>query len=224
MKHLITCVAILLTCLLFAGCTTTMPATKPGTFYLYFIDNEGVSLRPKAASLAGEDTKAQIEEVLNRLSDPEEAGDYAVAIPNGISVSEYELRDGILSLHFNEEYGGLLPASEIMLRACVVKTLMQLSDVNAVAFFIGDKPFTDAAGNEPGPQNDETFLTSFGEETDDIESRVFVLYYASEKGDSLIRVEKRIHYNSNTALESLVLEYLAEDPKVKGARAAIADG
>ncbi len=209
--------------LLLAGCSgqTILPNAD---FYLYYLDNEGVALRQKAATLASEGTNGQIEEVLRRLADPDEAGDNSTAIPEGIEVLSYDMKDGILALHFSAPYKDIPSASEVMLRAALVKTLMQIDDVNAVQFYVEDKPLTDAAGNELGAQNDETFLTSFGEETDDIESDRFTLYYVSQKGDKLVRVETRIYYNSNTALENLVLEHLAQDPEIKGAQAAIADG
>ena len=222
---------LLLVCVMLfsTGCTTEEIVQNPilpgaDAFYLYYLDNEGVSLRPRAAALSGKGTAEQVDEVFRRLSDPDEAGDYLAAIPADIEVLSHELKKGILEIRFSANYRELPATSEVMLRAALVKTLMQIRDVNAVTFFVEDQPLTDSNGNELGAQNDETFLTSFGEETEDIESDIFTLYYISQRGDSLIRTETRLYYSSNTARESLILEHLAEDPGITGARAAIADG
>ncbi len=162
--------------------------------------------------------------MLDLLADERESGDYTVSIPKTVEVTGHEISEGILSLHFSKTYKDLSNVSEVMLRAAVVKTMMQLSDVNAVEFFVENKPITDSTGKELGALNDETFLTSFGEETDDIEQDRFTLYYVSGNGKSLVKVESTFYYTSNTALESLVLAHLAEDPTKSGIRAANAPG
>ncbi len=208
----------------FSGCGSNEIVVNPNGFYLYYLDNEGVSLKQKSYSLKGKTTEEKVSEILTLLSDEGESGDYNVSIPKNVEVMEYELKNGILELHFSKTYKDLSAVPEVMLRASLVKTMMQLDDVNAVEFYVENKPLTDSSGKEFGAQNDETFLTSFGEETDDIESDRFTLYYVSENGKSLVKVETTIYYTSNSALESLVLEHLAEDPQKKGARAAIAEG
>ncbi len=209
---------------LLTACGVKESITNPNGFYIYYLDNEGVSLRQKATVLKGKTTEEKINEALDLLSNEDESGDYSISIPRTVEITGHEISEGILALHFTKSYKDLSPTSEVMLRAAVVKTMMQLDDVNAVEFYVENRPITDSTGKELGAHNDETFLTSFGEETDDIESDHFTLYYVSDKGNSLVKVESDFYYTSNTALESLVLEHLAEDPQKKGARAAIAPG
>ncbi len=215
---------IILVVCLFCGCSDKEIPLNPDGFYIYYLDNEGVALKQKAVTLKGSTTDEKISEVLSLLTDEGESGDYNIAIPKTVEITGHEISNGILALHFTKSYKNLSPVPEVMLRAAVVKTLMQLEDVNAVEFYVENQPLVDSNGKKLGAQNDETFLTSFGEETDDIESSRFTLYYVSDKGNSLVKVETTLYYTSNTALESLVLEHLAEDPQKSGARAAIAPG
>lgn len=207
----------------FYGCAKTTGDGNPNAFYLYFLNNEGTALEKRAYTLKAKKFDDQLVEIIDALSDEELAGEETVAIPKDVEVTSYLLNDDTLQIHLNAMYAQLPQASQVLLRAAVVKTITQLDKVNAVSFFVGKEPLKDKVGNVIGVQTADSYLDSFGAEEDAVEKSKFILYYPTEKGDSLIKVKKTLYYSNNMTPESVVLANLAKDPGVEGLRPAISD-
>ncbi|MBR1628954.1 MAG: GerMN domain-containing protein, partial [Lachnospiraceae bacterium] len=127
--------------------------------------------------------------------------------------------------HFDANYTQLTSTREVMLRAAVSKTFLQLDEVASVSFYVGEEPLKDSAGNVVGLMTADSFLDTFGEREEALESDTFVLYYSSENGRKLIRKKRLLHYNNTMSRESVVLSYLSRNPGTKdGAKAVLSSG
>ena len=69
----------------------------------------------------------------------------------------------------------------------------------------------------------DTFISSFGQNSETLQSTNLILYYASEDGQTLISEERDVMYNSNTPIGRVVLEYLGMAPETEGAVPTLSD-
>lgn len=193
------------------GCSV-QPSVSDDTFGVYYISGDQTSLVKKKFNLNEKTVSDEIDELIHALSTDEEDDNTTCAIPYEVVVSSYVLTEKDLALHFNREYKNLESTREVLLRSAVAKTLLQLDEVESVSFFISNEPVKDASGNVVGQMTEESFLDTFGEEEEALESDTFVLYYATEDGQNLVKSERVIHYNNTMSAEAVVLTYLSKTP------------
>ena len=74
--------------------------------------------------------------------------------PKKIKVEKWELTNGRLGISFNQEYKNVKKVPELLFRASLVQSLIQIDGVDSVKLYIGGDPLCDANGNEIGAMND----------------------------------------------------------------------
>lgn len=196
---------------LLSGCSVT-PEISEDTFGVYYIDSTQTGLVKEKFNLKGNTASEKIDLLIDELSTNRADVNTTCAIPDDVVVSEYELVDGELVLHFNREYQSLGSVREVLLRSAVAKTMLQLDEVESVSFYIADEPVKDASGNVTGKMTEDSFIDNFGTEEEALESATFVLYYATADGQNLVKKSRVIHFNNSMTVESVVLTYLTKAP------------
>ena len=196
------------------GCSNvTSPDNEK--FGVYYINKVDYTVRSDVTS----DT---IRELLDVLSTETLDEDYSCPVPQELSQIDFELADGMLLLYFDLNYSQMTGSREVLMRGAVVKTFLQLPEVNAVSFFVAEEPLKDAVGNMVGTMTAESFLDTFGEKEEALESDTFTLYYSTEDGKKLLKKSRLLHFNNTMSRESVVLSYLARDPGTDdGAKAVL---
>lgn len=208
----------------FVACNNTKKDTTPDGFVVYFYSNDGLSLEPISYKLKGKNKTAQTEEILDLLSKTTVDVDYINPISDGLAVENYQFSDETLILYFNKAYNSMSELNQAMLKASVVRTLVQLDGVSYVEFYIGDEPLKDDDDQIIGPMNGDTFLVDYGRAQSQAETANVMLYYATEDGTKLREVSRIVHYSSNIPLEQVVLNYLSDNPKEDGIKSPIPEG
>lgn len=116
-------------------------------------------------------------------------------------------------LNFDERYLDIKPTTAVLIRAAIVRTLTQVEGVTCVSFQINGQPLTDSAGNPLGILTADMFVDNSGTEISAYETTTLTLYFANETGDMLVSEKREIEYNSNIALERLVVDQVLAGPK-----------
>lgn len=211
--------AVLLSCVLLVGSLTGCGRKNADNHVLvYYLNMSGTSLVANQYTPKSDDTNTEVGELLDRIKNPPESDDIISPVPQNLKVTGYDISDnGNVTVDFGSDYKDLKGYSEVLLRASVVRTLLQVKDISSVSFEVADAPLTDDAGNEIGPMTADTFLEYGSSDEDAMENTVLTLYYASSDGQHLVRETRRVYYNSNISVEKLVLEYLMEQPKTENA-------
>ena len=101
---------------------------------------------------------------------------------------------------------------EVLVRAAVVRTLVQLPDVSLVSITVEGNPLYDSKNNAVGWMNAEQFINNDGNEINTYELARVRLYFADESGTKLIAADREKHYSTNTPLERFVVEELIAGP------------
>lgn len=176
---------------------------------IYYLNPEGYALVQEEYLRKAEDKEAAVAEVLKILQNPEDIKDFQSTIPSSVKIKKYRLNDKILELTFDEGYKELTRSAEVLLRASVVQTLVQIPEVKYISFYVGDEPLKNQSGNAIGMMCAEDFVQNTGSSLKSYQETDLKLYFADKEGTKLT-LEKRtqIHYNINTSIEKLVVEQL----------------
>ncbi len=185
--------------------------------YVYYVNTEGTGLIRKPYKCKAKKPEQKIGEVLAEMRESEDVVEYKPAFPEELKVADYQLSKGELKLYFGGEYSGMDKAREVLLRAAVVQSLVQISGVDYVEFYIDGAPLTDSNGNVVGFMQEEDFVQSIGPALNSYHLATLKLYYSNEKGDHLKEETVSVRYNSNMSMEKLIVEQLIKGPSSKDA-------
>lgn len=190
-----------------------------GTAYqIYYVNNDETKIVERQYVSGTTDTELLLDEMIGQLATIPEKMEYETPLAAEISVKGHTLDNGLLTLDFDENYKSLYGVREILVRASIVRTVMQLPGVERVAFTVAGEQLTDKMGTAVGIMTADTFIENAGNEINAYEKVNLRLYFANETGDRLVEENRRnVVYNSNISLEKLVVEKLVEGPMAEGA-------
>lgn len=176
---------------------------------IYYMNPDGNALVQEKYYRQAEAGEEAVQEVLEILKKPTDIKDFQSTIPASVKIEKFRLKEKKLELTLNVEYSKLAKSSEVLLRAAVVQTLVQLPDVDYVSFYVGDETLKDLSGNAIGLMCAEDFVQNTGSSLKSYQETDLKLFFADKDGTKLV-AEKRteIHYNINTSIEKLVVEQL----------------
>ncbi len=183
---------------------------------LYYVSNMIDELKPLKHTLAAKTTTEQVEEVLSLLFTDSRDSGYKNPFDDNVQCLENSFNNSILSLNFNSEYLSMDKERELLGRAAIVLSLLQIDGVSYVNFNIDSQPLTDSAGRIIGNMNRQSFadVVASGESLNSFIN--LTLYYADESGNALIPVSTTIEYDEVESVERLVVEALIDGPESLG--------
>lgn len=196
-----------------------MDTERGGTVYkIYYVNNDETKIVEREYTSGTSDTALLFDEFLEQLAVISDRMDYEAPLAGEISVAGHTFDDGLLTLDFEEDYKNLRGTREILVRASIVRTFVQLPEVERVMFTVNGEPLTDASGTAVGMMAADTFIENAGNEINAYEKVDLKLYFANSTGDSLVEEDRRnVVYNSNISLEKLVMEKLIAGPEAADA-------
>lgn len=145
---------------------------------------------------------------------------------------DFSIVDRVLYVDLPESYNNMNNVDRILLRASIVKTMIQVSEIDYVTFEIDNKPLTLYVGmsNDINTAigstllNDSNFVDSAMSAMDLLERKETVLYFADTTGTKLIGEREYLSYNKNMSLEQAIVEKLIEGPDIGAAARSLPKG
>lgn len=205
-----------------SGCSRPPEKAEELTGYrIYYINKEETAVVMEAYAPKGTTTDELLAEFLGCLQKSSGELEEKPAIPNTVSLLDYTLEKGQLSLRFDAAYVDMNPLYEILCRSAIVRTLCQIPEVENVSFMIEDTPLMDSNETPIGALNEESFVENAGDEINAYTMTTLQLYFANEKGDRLVGERVEVRYSSNMSVEKLIVERLIKGPITKDAYPAI---
>ena len=214
-KRCYTIVCILLCLSLLAGCRKGKEPEE-GESFICYVNTEDTALVKEKYEMKGENAEEKVQNLLNAMQKEPDSIEYKSVFPGKLKIQDWTLSDKKLEIHFNSTYEKLSAAKEVLLKAAVVQTLSQLSEVEYVCFFIENSPLTDNLGKEVGYMRAEDFVQNTGSLLYSYQVGELKLYFANEQGNALITENISVRYNSNTSIEKLIVEQLLKGPSKEG--------
>ncbi len=184
---------------------------------IYYTNNTAEDLHYKAAKINTDEVEPidLIQELLDRMFNAKlEDESYYSVKPEEIEINSINLKDGVIAIDFNSEYLKLSNVREIILRAGVVLTLIQVPNVIGVTFTVDNIPITDR-NNEPiGTMTKEKFVNVLLNEEGMLkQTSELNVYFANESKDKLIAVPYTFSIdNTSLSMEEYLITKLIEGP------------
>lgn len=179
---------------------------------LYYLNKEETALLSQPYAMEAEDQGEQIQELLGKMQALPEEIDLKAPMRMGFQLQSYQLEGTQIVINVDEAYRQMLPSTEILVRAAIVRTLTQIKGIDGVSFWVGADPLTDLSGKPVGVLTADMFIDNQGSEINAYEQANIKLYFANEAGNALVEVNRTVVYNSNIAMERVVVDQLIAGP------------
>lgn len=212
MKKKMSAILCLIGCILLVGCAQKKQAddTEP---YIYYFNTEEKILEKAEYQGPENSAEKEINAMLEEMKNTPEALELQSVIPKGVEIESFSLQKDQLELHFNDAYRKMKKGQEVLCRAAVVQTLVQIDEVSFVSFYVEDEPLKDSKGVPIGLMRAEDFVQNTGSSLNNYQTTTLNLYFANEDGTKLSNEKvSDVHYSSNTSIEKLIVEQLMKGP------------
>lgn len=210
--------SILLIVLLLNGCAASgssnqeTEALQENEYYVYYRTGDAYTLSCTACEVEEVNRQDLIRELYQKLQEPEDAQMVSVVPKNLLLTSTY-VEGTNLILNFSANYTTMHATEEILCRAAVVQTMLQLDGIDGVSFNVADQPLVSNSGRTIGVMTADSFESSLNQSLKETE---LTLYFADETGQGLKAEQRKIVYRSGQTLERLVVEELIDGPNSEG--------
>lgn len=219
-KRFLRMAALMMACmlLLLSGCAGSEKVNDENSvsYDLYFLNNEETRVFSKKIDIERGDTAYQLSALIDAMRTKQDDLETHGALDYDFSVLSVTLDGEQVIMNLDERYLLLKPGTAVLIRAAVVRTLTQVEGVTCVSFQIEGTPLADTAGNPLGTLTADMFIDNAGTEINAYQTTTLTLYFANETGDMLVSEKREVEYNSNIALEKIVVEQLLAGPKKDG--------
>lgn len=205
MKKIMYMLLIMICSLLLMGCTEEEKGTEMN---IYYIDTDANALVECEYELKETKVDERIKEIIHELYSSKEKN-LQSSIPAGVEIEAYRIQNRRVELVFNDAYLDISKSAEILLRAAVVQTMVQIPDVSFVTFYVGDEPLKNSKGVPVGLMRAEDFVQNTGTKLKLVQKTDLNLYFPTKEGTAIsLEERKEVRYNMNTSIEKLVVEQL----------------
>jgi len=191
------------------GCTVQKP--ESGT-PIYYVNINETGIEAHSFEITADTTEGKIDQMLEYLAQTPEKLEYKAPLSMGISINSVEVDANRVTIDFDGSYKKLSTTREVLVRAAIVKTIVQLGAVRYVVFTVDGEPLEDVKGQTVGWMTADTFIYNDGNAINTYDEVVVKLYFANESGDKLIGAYRDKFYSTNIPLELFVVEELISGP------------
>ena len=216
---------VLMIMLFLAGACAQKQDEQPGYAYkVYYINSDETAIFSSEYSTREEDQEALLKELLEQLGTVPEKLEYKAPVSGAVKLRSYTINKDQIVLDFEESYRSQSATTEVLTRAAIVKTLLQIKKYPYVMFTVESEPLVNSSKNAVGSMSEDSFVENPGEQINSSQKTTLTLYFSSKDGTKLVPETREVHYSSNISLEKLVMEQLMEGPKTKKKLATIPTG
>ncbi|MBE5959267.1 MAG: hypothetical protein E7254_10470 [Lachnospiraceae bacterium] len=197
------------------GCDKDTDSYKKNATYIYYVDKTETKLVPREYKVKAKNSKKQVEEVIGKLQLNTDNVDIVKAIPSEVTLKDYTLEDGVLSMAFSTDYLSMNRAREVLTRAAIVLTLTQLENVSYVSISVDGQPLTKSTGEVYGNMSAVDFADNLDNNQNGNHKDDFTIYFANSQGTKLVPFKFNADYGLNMSKEQFIINKLIEGPGEK---------
>lgn len=201
----------LLMLLCMAGCAKKDTNAEKDRYSIYYLNRDETKITEFAYYTETKEPMMVLGELLQVLAQSPQKVGYHETISNFL-VTAFSITGDVIQISVNEDYQNLSPTTEVLTRAAIVRTLTQIEGISAVSMKLEDEELTDYTGAVIGAMKADQFVDNSGNEINTYENVELTLYFAAENGKHLRKAVRSIEYNTNIALERVVIENLIRGP------------
>ncbi len=192
-----------------------------GDVYLYYVTGDDSGVVPVAfdapaieqGDLSDDDYMVKvIRSWISSLSGVPADVSLKSPIDSETGIQSIRYLSGQVTIDFKGDYLLAEPMTEVLRRAAIVKTLVQIDGVEGIAFTVEGIPITDSKQVAIGLMTDDTFVSNPGAEINAYETTKVQVYFTDETGEVLVGRTENVGYISNISMERLVVDRVIAGP------------
>ena len=146
-KKLSIIITALILSILAAGCSVEIhedSGKQDAKYYLYDISSDETQLQKESYSPEETTADYMLKDMMQRMNSQQTDSQNRVSLlPEGVQMN-YSVEEDVLVVNFNSQYSSMSRARELLVRAGVVKTFLQVPGINSVRFTIENEDLTDS--------------------------------------------------------------------------------
>lgn len=210
-KRILSILLLLAMVLSLVGCNQN--STKEGEYDIYYLNMDKTKLVKEKYDSSGATEEELLWELVECLKSAPGDSKLRQTIPSNIEVIGLSINGSYLFVDFNEAYKDMSPTEEVLVRAGVVRTLMQANACSVIAFTVNGEALASDDGTLVGTMTADSFVENPGEQINSSVETTLTLYFSNVEGTGLVKESRKVHYSSNISMEKLIMEQLIEGPK-----------
>ncbi len=181
------------------------------SFTVYYSDLENTGLVGRKYTPTSQTFDGILNELLDQFSHTPST-DVISALPGGVQINNCTMGVDNLTVDFNASYLGLNNVQEVLLRAGLVRTLVQLPGVVNVSVTVDSQPLLEPDGTPIGAMSEDTFVDTRGDEINSYRQETVNLYFSTSDGEQLTVEPRTCQYSTNLILEQVIVENIIKGP------------
>lgn len=186
---------------------------EEGEYQIYYLNMDKTKLMPEAYDSTGAEGEELLMELLERLKSAPKNRKLRQTLPADVEINGISINGSYLFVDFSAEYKEMSPTEEVLVRAGIVRTLMQANVCSVVAFTVNSEPLLSHDGSLVGTMTADSFVENPGQQINSSVETTLTLYFSNPEGTGLVKETRNVHYSSNISMEKLIMEQLIEGPK-----------
>lgn len=193
-------------------------SNDPDTLTLYYLNKEETRLVGQDIKFIEKDRslKENVDELLKYLAKQPDTKELKPSFKSEIEYQGLISKNKICTLDFSIEYNDMSPSLEILTRAAIIKTLVQLEAIDGINFTISGQPLLDKNDLPIGVLTDESFVENNRRDGSYNQFGDIMLYFADPTGTYLSEYPARIEISNNKPIEQIIIEQLIMGPNQDG--------
>lgn len=217
-KWLYAAFAVFLFIIFISGCEVEMKEAngQESEYKLYGISTDETKLTETAYWPQEETQEFMVKDLMQYLGNQKAEEPASNLLPEGVKINSYDLQENLLIVDFNPKYLKIARVKEVLVRAGIVKTFLQVPGIEKVQFRVEGNELCDSQKKPIGEMDASTFAEYDGYDLDTYRYDTFTLYFADKTGKKLKKEQRSIYYRGDLSREKVVMEQLARGPMVKG--------
>ena len=192
------------------GCSEQVQETGIPIYYISNTETK-LEIHPVDIELTG-DREQDVTTLLEILKENPDSLMYKAPLSYPFEIKSYKVDDTRITIDFNEEYKNLGVTTEVLVRAAIVQTLLQVKGIKYIFFNVEGESLQDNMGKPVGRMSAKTFIYNDGNAINTYDEVVIRLFFANEEGNALIGAYRDKFYSTNVPLELFVVEETIAGP------------
>ncbi len=184
-----------------------------GDKFIYCLNESQTGLVKVAFEWPEGEVDEQVSAVLEELAKPAEDIEYVQVLPEKVKVKRSSVKNVIANVDMNAAYQELPTVQEKLIRAAIVRSLLQIPGIQGVLLTVNGKTLQEKDGTITGILNGDDFVENTGSSVSSYQKETLILYFANKTGDRLIEQKVNVRYSSNIPIEKIIVEKLMQGPK-----------
>ena len=191
-------------------------------YYIYYINTNMNTLVESRYSADAEryDTQALVNELMTHFLKVPDDLEAMGALSDKVTYQGFNIDGNILYLNFDTNYQGMEVSREVLARAALAKTLIQIDGIEYISIRSGEQPLLNALGENVGLISSTNFINSVSN-INSFEKATLLLYFSDESGTKLVAETRDVFYDLNTSRERIIVDELIKGPFTASLKATI---